>query len=309
MLLNQLVEINEKGIVASSVNFGMMDYPQMNLTLCEGFIFNYDVKKPERSTVGILDKLRRSYHSRTEPNIHLMIQQYGRGKSHFAVAIANFFKKPYESPEVRGILRQLEVATPGESKAIFERLQLYKQKQHQKHLVICLSGDRGGDIKKHFLQALLKSLKEEGIKDSLALHICKEPLRYLESLNTEDRNKAENYLASEGNPDGDLNNLIRLLRQNNPAVIRTVKNLARHITGFLPDFSADIDIEAILKDVLDNLCSGANPHFQGILILFDELNYYLQSWAADQIGAGGTALQNITNICERYKGKIALLSL
>jgi hypothetical protein len=308
MLLNQLVEINEKGIVASSVNFGMMDDPQMNLNLCEGFIFNYDPKKPERSTVGILDKIRRSYHSRTEPNIHLMIQQYGRGKSHFAIAIANYFKKPYKSPEVRGILRQLEVATLGESKAIFERLQLYKQKQHQKHLVICLSGDRGGDIKKHFLQTLLKGLEEEGIKDSLAQHICSEPLRYLESLNTEDRNKAENYLASQGNPDGDLNTLIRLLQQNNPAVIPAVKNLARHVTSFLPDFSADIDIEAILKDILNNLCSGANPHFQGILILFDELNYYLQSWAADQIGAGGTALQNITNICERYKGKIALLS-
>jgi hypothetical protein len=71
MLLNQLVEINEKGIVASSVYFGMMDDPQMNLDLCEGFIFNYDPKKPERSTVGIFDKIRRSYHSRNEPNIHL----------------------------------------------------------------------------------------------------------------------------------------------------------------------------------------------------------------------------------------------
>lgn len=38
------------------------------------------------------------------------------------------------------------------------------------------------------------------------------------------------------------------------------------------------------------------------------MNYYLQSWAADQIGAGGTAIQNITNICEVYKGKIAFLS-
>jgi hypothetical protein len=99
-----------------------------------------------------------------------------------------------------------------------------------------------------------------------------------------------------------------LLQQNNPAVIPAVKKLAHHITGFLPDFSADIDIEAILKDVLENFCSGDNPRFQGVLILFDELNYYLQSWAADQVGAGGTALQNITNICERYKGKIALLS-
>lgn len=308
MLLSQLVEINEKGIVASSVHFGMMDDQQMNLNLCEGFIFNYDSKKPVLSTVGILDALRRSYHSRTEPNIHLMIQQYGKGKSHFAVAIANFFKKPFDSPEVQGILQSCEMATSGKSKAIAEGLRLYKQNQRHKHLVICISGDRGGDIRKHFLQALLKSLEEEGIEDSLAQHTCSEPLRYLEGLDGGQRAIAQEYLESIGNPDGDLNCLIRLLRENNPGVIPTVKNLARHITKFTPDFSANIDIEAILKDLLDNLCSGENPHFQGILILFDELNYYLQSWAADQIGAGGTALQNITNICETYKGKIALLN-
>lgn len=308
MFLNQLVEINEKGAVASSVSFSMMDDSGMNQNLCECFIFNYDSQKPELSSVGILDALRRSYHSRSEPNIHLMIQQYGKGKSHFAVVIANFFKKPFDSPEVQGILHQVEVATVNKAKPIADGLRLYKQNQRHRHLVICLSGDQVGDIRKHFLQAILKSLEEEGIQDSLAQYTCSEPLRYLENLNTENRAKAEDYLESMGSPDGDLNRLIYLLRNNNPAVIPTVKNLARHLTDFTPDFSADIDIEAILKDLLDNLCSGENPSFQGILILFDELNYYLQCWAADQFGAGGIALQNITNICGTYKGKIALLS-
>lgn len=306
MLISQLVEINEKGIVAGSVNFDMIYEPEMNLNLCEGFIFNYDPKKPELSTVGILDALRRSYHSRNQPNIHLMVQQYGKGKSHFAVAIANFFKQPFNSLEVQGILHQVEMVTSS-SKAVFENLRLYKQNQRQ-HLVICLSGDRGGDIKTHFLQALLKSLQEQGVENSIAQHTCSEPLRYLQSLDAKQRAIAEQYLKSIGNPDGDLNCLIRLLQENNPNVIPAVNKLAFEITKFIPNFSANLDIEAILKDLLDNLCSGDNPHFQGILILFDELNYYLQSWAVDQFGAGGTALQNITNICENYKGKIALLS-
>ncbi len=301
MLLSQLVEINSKGIVASSVNFGMMEDPQMNLDLCEGFIFNYDPKASDLSTVAILDALRRSYHSRQEANIHLMIQQYGKGKSHFAVALANFFKKPYESLEVQGILHQVEVATSGKSKSIAEGLRLFKQSA-QNYLVVCLSGDKGGDIGKQFLQALLKSLAEQGIQDTLAQHTCSEPLRYLENLDAGKRAEAAAYLESIGNPDGDLNVLIDLLRQNNPGVIPTVKNLANQLTGFTPDFNANIDIEAILKDLI------ANPRVPNILILFDELNYYLQSWAADQIGAGGTALQNITNICESYKSKITLLS-
>ncbi|MDF5729936.1 MAG: hypothetical protein PUP92_18470, partial [Rhizonema sp. PD38] len=308
MLLNQLVEINEKGIVANSVNFGMIDNQEMNLNLCEGFIFNYDQKKPELSTVGILDALRRSYHSRNEASIHLIIQDYGKGKSHFAVAIANFFKKSFDDREVQGILRQVKMATSGKGEAIAEGLELYKQNQSHKHLVICLSGETADNIKKQFLQVLVKSLDEVGIYNTLAQSTCSEALRYLESLNEQDKTKAQNYLQSISYSDGDLNSLIRKLRENNPAVIPAVKNLAREITGFTPDFSADVDIEAILQDLLHNYCTGENAQFQGILILFDELNYYLQSWASDSIGAGGTALQNITNVCENYKGKIALLS-
>lgn len=211
MLLSQLVEINEKGSVVSAVNFEMIDNPEMNLQLCEGFIFNYNASKPELSTVGILDALRRSYHSYNEPNIHLMIQDYGKGKSHFAVASANFFKKPFNSSEVQGILRQVEVAT-NKNKAIAEGLKLYKQNQLHKHLIICLSGDKGGDIKKQFLQILSKSLVEQGITDSLGQNTCSEPLHYLESLNEQDRIKAEEYLQSIDYPDGNLNTIIRLLR-------------------------------------------------------------------------------------------------
>lgn len=308
MLLNQLVEINEKGSIASSVNFGMLDDLEKNLPLCESFIFNYDSTKPELSTVGILDAVRRSYHSPNQPNIHLIIQQYGKGKSHFAIAIANFFKKPFHSQEVQGILSQVEKATSAKNQAISEGLKLFKQNQRHQHLVICLSGDQGGDIRKQFLQQLVKNLEEAGIQDSLAQDICSEPLRYLENLNIENRAEAEKYLQSIGNPDGDLNFLIRLLRENNSGVLSTVKKLAFQITGFTPDFAADVNIQLIIEDLLKNYCTGQNAHFQGILILFDELNYYLKSWAADEIGAGGTALQNITNICENYKGKIALLS-
>lgn len=305
MFLNQIVEINEKGNVANSVNFGMMDDAQMNLDLCESFIFNYDAKKPELSSVGILDAVRRSYHSRNEPNIHLMIQQYGKGKSHFAVALANFFQKPGNSAEVQGILQQVAKATAGKNNAIAELLKRFK---HHEYLVICLSGDKGGNIKKQFLQAAVKSLQAAGITDSSAQLKCIEPLRYLEKLEAPLKAKANAYLQRIDNPDGDIDSLICLLKQNDSSVISVVKNIGFELTGFTPDFDANIDLEALLEDLIKTYCSGENRCFQGILILFDELNYYLQSWAADQIGAGGSAVQNITNICEKYKGKIALLS-
>ena len=192
---------------------------------------------------------------------------------------------------------------------IAQRLRSYKK--YGKHLVLCLSGDRAGDIGKQFLQSLLKALETEGITDSIAQHICSEPLNYLLQkvyANPRERDRAEAYLDSIGSPDGDLDSITQQLRKSNPAVIPTLRDLARHLVGFVPDWNVNIDLEAILKDLLTTHCSGENPRFQGILILFDELNFYLQSWARDPIGAGGTALQNITNICENYKSKIALLS-
>ena len=307
MLLNQLVKINETGLVANAVSFELMDDPDKNLRLCQGFVFNYDSdpKKLKFSTVGVLDALRRSFHSQNEPNVHLMVQDYGKGKSHFALAVANFFKKPFDSPEVQGILQQVEYATSNPN-PILEGLTLYKQRS--RHLVICLSGDKPIDLKKHFLQTLKKALESEGITDSIAQQICQQPLQYLENLDTKQRKTAEAFLERQGNPEGDLNMLMQLLREDNYQVIPRVKAICRELTGVTPDFEADIDVEAILTDLVTRLCTGANPHFQGILILFDELYNYLQLWANDPVRAGSTTLQNITNICEKFKGRVALIS-
>ncbi|WRH65552.1 MAG: hypothetical protein RSE13_17085 [Planktothrix sp. GU0601_MAG3] len=42
MQLHQIVRINESGIVANAVNFGMMADADKNLQLCRGFVFNYN---------------------------------------------------------------------------------------------------------------------------------------------------------------------------------------------------------------------------------------------------------------------------
>ncbi|BAZ16487.1 hypothetical protein NIES4071_83640 [Calothrix sp. NIES-4071] len=307
MYLSQLVTINEKAIVANAVNFGLMDDPAKNLLLCEGFVFNYDSNKPKSSTVGVLDALRRSFHSPNEPNIHLMVQDYGKGKSHFALAIANFFQRHYNSPEVEGVLRQVEYATSSTNQ-VLDALKHYKQQG--RNLVICLSGDKSDkDLKRQFIQAVKKTLNIEGITDVIAQKICSEPLDYLENLSPEHRELAEAYLQEIGNPEGDVDEIINNLRENNYQLVNRVKQIYRHINKYTPDFEADIDVEEILTELVDKLCTGDDRRFNGILIIFDELYNYLQNWSTDPAAAGSTTLQNITNICERYKGKIALLSL
>ncbi len=307
MKLNQLVEINEEGLVARAVSFGLMDEPEKNLKLCKGFVFNYDGDRnnAKNTTVGVLDAIRRSFHSRNEPNVHLMIQDYGKGKSHFALTVANFFKLPNDSPEVQGIFKQLGFAT-SEDNATLAGLKAYKQRG--RHLVLCLSGDNTINLQKHFLQVLNKELEAEGIVDSIAQQICKEPLQFLETLEVNECDRAAIFLKSKGYPFGDLQRIICSLKDNNFQVIPHIKEICRELRGVNPDFNTDINIEVILNELITKLCTGEDAQFQGILILFDEVYQYLQNWSADPVGAGGTSLQNITNSCEKHKGKIALVS-
>jgi hypothetical protein len=303
MQFNQLVEINQKGLLARAVSFDRMGDAKDNLTLCEGFVFNHDTDriKAKNTTVGVLDVIRRSFHSRNEENVHLMIQDYGKGKSHFALAVANFFKLPSDSAEVQGILDQLKSAT-SKNDSILADLTAYKQRG--RHLVMCLSGERAIDLRKQFLQVLNKELEAQGVVDSIAQNICQEPLQFLQRLDTNQRSKIEPFLDSKGR---DLIGIIHSLTENNFRDIPLVKDIHRQLFGTNPDFSSDVDIEVIFKDLIDKLCNGENPKFQGILILFDEMNRYLETWASDPVGAGMT-LQNITNACESHKGKMALIS-
>ena len=307
MLLNQLIEINQQGLVARSVSFGLMDDVEKNLKLCRGFVFNHDIDKTrvKNTTVGILDVIRYSFHSSSNPNVHLIVQEYGKGKSHFALTVANFFKLPHERDEVQGILKQLKYAT-SENNATLEALTAYKQRG--KHLVICLSAVAVTDMRKHFFQVLNKELEATGITGAIAQQICREPLEFLQTkLDLTERQKAEDYLKS--NCSTTITDLEIRLTQNDFQVIPIVKQVCTHIKGVNPDFDSNIQIEKIIDDLINNLCKGENATFQGILILFDELYEYLRGWATDPAGSGGLFLQSITDACEKYKGKIALVSL
>jgi sulfur relay (sulfurtransferase) complex TusBCD TusD component (DsrE family) len=304
MDLKEIVRVDETALVANAVNFNFMKNANKNYRLCQGFVFNYDPNIPTNSTVGILDRVWRSFHSQRYPNIHLMVQDFGKGKSHFALVIANFFQKKYESQEVQTILEKVQNAT-GQDAAILESLKNYKQRG--RHLVVCIDGVRTTDLRKTLLEALKDSLEEEGITNSIAHRLCQNPLTYLENLDSDKRRQANNFLEDR-NYEDDVEGLIERLQNNDYKAISIVKNISGQLEPYPYDFEANVDVEAILTEIIQNFCSGQNAYFQGILILFDELYYYLQRWSTDVEAAGGMTLQNITNICENYSNNIALLS-
>jgi hypothetical protein len=308
MRLRDIVEVDQQGLIADAVNLKMMADDSKNLSLCQGFIFNYDAEKQKTSTLGVLDALRESFHSANSLNVHLMVQDFGKGKSHFALTLANFFKKPADSPEVQGILNRVDLAVSGTANALYEKLKAYKQRS-KTHLVICISGEVATDLNKMLLQGLRNALEEHGIGDAIAQHIIQEPLRYLRGLAGEKREQAEQYLEEIGKPFGDLESMTELLAEDNYDIIPTVVEISKQLETYAFNFEYNLDIEKILEDVVTKLCTGENRRFEGVLILLDEINAYLRAWLKNSKAAGGAALQNITNVCERNRGRIALLCM
>jgi len=305
MLLNQLVEVNQKGLIERAVSFGAMKNPEKNLKLCEGFIFNYDSdsNKAKNTTVGILLAIRQSFHSASKPNVHLIVQEYGKGKSHFALTVANFFKHPYSSDEVQGILAQLRSAA-GENSYVYEDLLAYKKLGN--HLVLCLSAEDVTDMRKEFFTVLDKELEKHGITDTNSQQNCREPLNFLKKLDGGERQKAETYLKT--NFSTTLSDIENRLFNNNFKTVSIAKEICIHVKGVTPDFSGEISVKDTIAELITNHC-GSGKRFNGILILFDELYEYLQKWTSDPIGAGGLFLQNITQACQDHSEKIALVCL
>jgi hypothetical protein len=309
MQLRDIVEIDQQGLVADAVNLSMMASPDMNRRLCQGFVFNYDAAQPKSSTLGVLDALRESFHSANNPNVHLMVQDFGKGKSHFALTVANFFKQPSDSPEIEGILNRIKFVTSGQTQAIYERLKAYKVRS-KPHLVLCISGESSTDLGKAIVRALQTALEEQGIGGTLAQHFIQAPLNYLQNLSSSDRQQVEAFLENLDGYEKDLASLIDDLKEGEYDLIPIVKDISAHLNnGLAFDFQLNLDVEAMFEEVIQEFCNGENRRFEGILILFDELNAYLRIWLKNPAAAGGYVLQNITNICGNNRGKVALLCL
>jgi hypothetical protein len=303
--LHQLVKTTSTSF-APAVDFGMMADAERNRQLCQGFIFNYEAHQPTTSTVGVLDALRRGFHSASEPSIHLMVQDYGKGKSHFALTVANFFQQPPDSEEVAGILTRVANAVGSESTMLVQQLRSYKQRG--RHLVFCLSAVDVFDLRQTFLEVVRKTLENEGITGTKAQRLVDRPLDFLQQIinNSHEKSQAEAWLHPQGY---DLAGLVNKLEANDISVVPIVRQLCEEIRHVTPDFSPYVDIKDVLDELIRTYCRGANAPYQGILIVFDELHKYLQQWASDPIGSGNAALQSLTEICENNKTSISLLCL
>jgi len=301
MLIKDLVHIDEHGAFRSDVQLSDYDNPTLNLELLRNYIFT--VSAPSTSRAGrdvsakdVLEILKTAFISAKYENRIVLTANFGRGKSHLALTLANFFSRPPESEEVRIIFDRLGQAL--NNPAALSGYREFKQSKGE-FLVIRLRGDGFDDLQEGFLRALEQALTEHDCTRGMELPFWHKPAEaWLDGLAGESRQKAEAFLTA-------YNTDLALLRQDvrKSGAYELIRETFKHLTGAYPDFGREVSLKDLVLWAVDKVC--VPNKMGGLLVLFDEFGLFLQKYAASR--AAGK-LQELLNGIEDRQGKCAFLA-
>lgn len=301
MLIKELVRIDEHGAFRSDVQLSDFENPELNKQLLRNYIFTD--RAPDNNNAGrdasakdVLDILKSAFTLERYENRIVLIANYGRGKSHLALTLANFFSRPTESDEVRIIFERLRQAL--NNPAALSGYRDFKQSKGE-FLVIRLRGDGFDDLHEGFLRALEQALDEHDCTRGIELSLWHARAEaWLDNLSGEARQKAEVFLAGHNT---DLSSLRQDLRKS--GAYELVRETFKHLTGAYPDFGREISLKDLVIWAVDEVC--VPNKMGGLLVLFDEFSLFLQKYAASR--AAGK-LQDLLNGISDRQGKSAFLA-
>lgn len=288
MLIKELVRLNTNAEFFSDVQLRWLWEPEKNAKLAKGYIFTRQASENRKSTVDALDAVRFGLTDPGSENRMLFMATFGQGKTHLALAMANFFSKPPESVEVQYLIDSLKCAYNG-SAAINNFTDL--KKRNPKHLVVCLQGDEGGfDLSSYFVREVERSLAADLSTSGGML-----PLWFKTALETIDKSvsqhqaEADAFLASR---EMDLPQLRQRLEQKDATLYDAVCDLIHHITGVPPNLGPRLALHNLVSYVCSEFCGAGKP-YAGLIVLFDEFNAFMHAYSKRD--TAGTPLQDLLN--------------
>jgi hypothetical protein len=295
MLIKELVRLNTNAEFFNDVQLRWFWDVKKNAKLAKGYIFTLQAGENRKSTVDALDMVRFGLTDPGSENRMLFMATFGQGKTHLALAMANFFSKPPESTEVQHLIKSLKHAY-GESPAIKNFTDL--KERNPRHLVVCLQGDEVGfDLSSYFVREVEQSLKAELSTTGGMLPLWfKTALDTLDTSVASQRAKADAFLASR---EMDLPKLRQRLDQKDASLYDLVRDLIEHVTGVRPDLGARLSLNAIVSHVCKEYCGPGKP-YAGLVILFDEFNAFMHSYSKRD--TAGTPLQDLLNGIANNRG-------
>jgi len=302
--IRELVVIDDKARFRSDVQLSLFEEPQENLALLESFIFS--TASPgsriqaakQVSSVDFLSQLIEAYASNRLDNRFVAIANYGHGKSHLALVLANYFSHATDSPEVKTVLGKLEHALNDAARAA--RFRSFKESRGE-FLVIRLRGDTPSNLREQFLPSLEKALQEHPATQHVRpplWHDYAEQL--LSSLSLDEIERANQQLALRRM---DVPSLLARVRERGDVRDICIEALTA-AKNMVPNLGAQLSLRETLEWVANTLCGEGKP-LGGALVMMDEFSLYVTNYA--QRGSAGE-LQDLLNGIEKHPTKLLFLA-
>jgi len=302
MRIADLVSMDASGDLPSDVQLSHFGNRELNEELLRNYIFTvhapttYGAQQRSLAAWDVLEQLRTLFVASRGENRILLTANYGHGKSHLALVLANLFARPAGSREVKIILDRLQQALNDPPK--FGGYRDFKRSKGE-FLVVRLQGDAVTDLQDGFVRALEQALSEHPATQGLEIPFwSREAYQWLVSLNDDARQRASDFLAMHGTDVPTLQ--ADLTRQG---AYQLVRELSKHVTGFYYDFGREATLEELVLWAVDQVCV---PHkLGGLLVLFDEFSLFLQKYMA---GRTPGKLQELLNGISKSQGKSAFIA-
>ena len=303
--IGDLVKVDERAAFRNDVQLDNFNNPQLNFGLINSYLFSSALpggRQPTHSLsiapAGVLENLVQTFLSDRLDNRFYLIATYGHGKSHLALALANYFSRPSASPEVSTLLEKLGNALGDSAKA--SRYADFKQSRGE-FLVLRLRGDVPRSLHEQVLQGLEKALSEHtATKNEKLPFWFAEAERIIINFSPADKEKANQFLESAGY---DIPSLLKRLG-NREDVYDLCVRLIQHVSSIRPNLGGEVSLAQVIHWATDKFCGKGKP-LGGLLILFDEFSLYVQKYA--QRNATGE-LQDLLNGVSDRQGKAAFLA-
>ena len=301
--IGDLVSVDNQAEFRNDVQLDAFDNGKQNLALLRSYLFSSATPTGPRSalksisSVGLLQEVVDIFLDGRENRL-VAIANYGHGKSHLALALANFFSRPHDSEEAKILQEKISNALNDPARAA--RLRDFKE-GHGEFLVVRLRGDIMRSLREQFLNGLEHALNEHPATKGQKLPFWYDVAEHLlRDLGSEDRRTADAFLEPYHR---DVGLLARQVRERRD-VYDICVNLFSTLHGVRPDLGGAVSLSDAISWAARSFCGSGKP-LGGMLILFDEFSAYIQRYA--QRGAAGD-LQDLLNGVDNQRGKAVFLA-
>lgn len=285
--------------------------------VAENFVFhgkqyfgveNNDNRNKRRiDTISLVEELANKLSDERANPLSLIVADYGMGKSHLAVTLAQIFSgSKYMPITYKNVLQSIK-NIDSESADKINKL------QDERNFVMVINGMRDFNLHSEILKAAQKSLRLYGLPDDG----LKKLNRALETAEMFFKRNAklslilfENAAEKKGWSEKGIRLIERISEEllNNEEAFEIINQVYLEINGQEIRWDEGLSAATILEMLITEYC-GISGQFDHIIILFDEFGRYLEyASGVNAAKSGDSALQQIFETVQNAEGMLQVIN-